>query len=368
VDPSAALANKTGIKAMDTAAADQFRKLINSSIANSTWGKYSSAFAAFSCFEAAMCETFTWPLSQEVCRGFAVWGFSVRHWQHTTIRAYISAIKFVHHIKGFNSDHLANDPILNLLLKGALHANFSNPLLSPTRKVVTFPMLLLLSHKIAFASWPPLSRQVIYAAATTAFFASTRLIEILASAETAHAPDSDLTWKDVMFDPSGSILIRIKQPKSGHREGEYVDLFPFPGYNCCPVKALQALKRKQIAEGVYDLNMPVFRFASGLNLTRPHFNKILAGLLSDVCIPGIDSVSCHSFRAGIPSTLSLFPDLASSDMIKGWGRWESNCYTRYTRLQLPQRERIFGYIANALTTVQPPMQPVNAAGTAQHNQ
>jgi len=368
VDPTAALANKTGSKAMDSVAADHFRKLINSSIANSTWGKYSSAFAAFSCFEAAMCKSFPWPLSREVCRGFAVWGFSVRNWQHTTIRAYISAIKFVHHIKGLSSTHLAEDPVLNLLLKGALHASFSNPLLSPTRKVVTFPMLLLLSHKIAIATWSPLSKQVIYSAATTAFFASTRLIEILASAEKAHAPESDLTWRDVMFNPSGSILIRIKQPKSGHREGEYVDLFPFPGYNCCPVKALTALKRKQTAEGVFNLDMPVFRFASGSNLTKSHFNKLLAGLLSDICIPGVDTVSCHSFRAGIPSTLSLFPDLASSDMIKGWGRWESDCYTRYTRLQLPQRERIFGYIADALTTVQPPMSSVSSPRSAPHNQ
>jgi len=244
VNPTAALADKMGGKNPDPEAAANFRKLINSSVANSTWGKYSSAFSAFSCYEAAMCETFTWPLSREVCRGFAIWGFSVKHWQHTTIRAYISAIKFVHHIKGLSSAHLAEDPILNLLLKGALHANFSNPLLSPTRKVVTFPMLLLLYHKIAVSSWSPLSKQVIYAACTTAFFASTRLIEILASAENFHAPDSDLTWRDVLFDPSGSILIRIKQPKSGHREGEYVDLFPFPGYNCCPVKALHALKRK----------------------------------------------------------------------------------------------------------------------------
>jgi len=355
IDPAAALARKNDPEPLDPVAADQFRKLVNSSVANSTWGKYSSAFSAFSCFEAAMCETYSWPLSQEVCRSFAVWGFSVRHWQHTTIRAYLSAIRFVHHIRGLNCEHLATDPILNLLLKGALHLNLSNPLLSPTRRVVSFPMLLLLTHKIAVSNWPPLSKQVIYAASTTAFFASTRLIEILASAESAHAPDSDLTWQDVMFDPSGSVIIRIKQPKSGHREGEYVDLFRFPGYNCCPVKALLSLKKKQIEAGVFDLHLPVFRFASGSNLTRPHFNKILADLLSEVCIPGVDTVSCHSFRAGIPSTISLFPELATSDMIKGWGRWQSDCYLRYTRLQLPQRERIFGHIATALTSVQPPL-------------
>jgi hypothetical protein len=72
----------------------------------------------------------------------------------------------------------------------------------------------------------------------------------------------------------------------------------------------------------------------------------------------MDSISCHSFRAGIPSLLSLFPDLATSDMIKGWGRWASDCYSRYTRLQLPQRERIFATIADALRTVQSPTRAV----------
>jgi len=354
VNPPGALASGESVNT-DPEFENQYRQMINSAVANSTWGKYSSAFSAFCCYEAEQCTSYKWPLSKEVCRGFAVWGFHVRKWQHSTIRAYLSALKFIHHIKGLDCAHLEGDPIIALLLKGALHHNFSNPALSPTRRVVTFPMLLLITHRIAIANWSPLSKQVIYTACTTAFFASTRMIEILASAQTAHSPTSDLTWRDVMFTPAGSVLIRIKQPKSGEREGEYVDLFPFPGYNCCPVKALKSLKQKQKLEGVYNLDLPVFRFSSGANLTKAHLNSTLANLLSDVCAPGIDTVSCHSFRAGIPSTLSLFPELATSDLVKGWGRWQSDCYTKYTRLQLPQRERIFGLIAGALHSVQPPL-------------
>ncbi len=353
IDPANALKDKDASNTLDPATAENFRAMINASVANSTWGKYSSAMSAFSCFEASQCTTFSWPLSVEVCRAFTVWGVNTRKWQHSTARAYLSAIKFVHHIKGLTCVQLSDDPVISLLLKGALHNNMSNPALSPTRRVVSFPMLLLLTHRIAVAPWSPVSKQVIYAACTTAFFASTRMIEILATSQSAHSPASDLTWQDVLFTPDGTILIRIKQPKSGEREGEYVDLFRFPGYNCCPVKALSSLKTKQQQAGVYGTDLPVFRFASGANLTKSHFNKVLADLLKDVCAPGIDSVSCHSFRAGIPSTLSLFPELATSDLIKGWGRWQSDCYTKYTRLQLPQRQRIFGFIAGALQSVQP---------------
>ncbi len=77
-------------------------------------------------------------------------------------------------------------------------------------------------------------------------------------------------------------------------------------------------------------------------------NKTLASLLSDLCVDGKDSISCHSFRAGIPSILSMFPDMVTSDQIKGWGRWQSDCYQLYTRLSLMEKEPIFGKIKQAL--------------------
>jgi hypothetical protein len=150
-------------------------------------------------------------------------------------------------------------------------------------------------------------------------------------------------------------LLRIKQPKSGEKEGEYIYIFSFSGYHCCPVKALKKLKELQKSAGVYDTNKPVFVFGSGAFLTPSWLNKILSKLLQDVCVPGLDTISCHSFRAGIPSLLSLFPNLATRDMIKGWGRWASDCYSRYTRLQLPQRQSIFSTIADVLQTVQLPI-------------
>jgi hypothetical protein len=47
--------------------------------------------------------------------------------------------------------------------------------------------------------------------------------------------------------------------------------------------------------------LPVFRFGTGKNLTMSQFNSTLSSLLSDICQPGISTITCHSFRAGIPS-------------------------------------------------------------------
>ena len=334
-----------------------YRDTINSSVSKATWAKYSSGYKAFECFEAFNRTSYSWPLSIETIRHFALWCFHERKLQTSSIKTYLSGLKFAHQIKGLSSKHLDNDDILSLLLKGLTHRSLTTAK-SPTRRVMTFSLLLTLGHKIANSPWVPLSKQVIWTAAVIAFFGSTRLGEILASEEKEFSPSSDLTWSDVQATTDTSFLLRIKQPKSGEKEGEYVDIFSFSGYHCCPVKALKKLKELQISAGVYDPSKPVFTFGSGAYLTPSRLNKILSTILQDVCVPGMDSISCHSFRAGIPSLLSLFPDLATSDMIKGWGRWASDCYSRYTRLQLPQRERIFATIADALRTVQSPTRAV----------
>ncbi len=306
-------------------------------------------FVTFACFEADSRKTFPWPIAPTVCRAFIVWCSQCRGLSHSTIKSYISALKFVHNLRGFSADHITSDFTITLLLKGASKITLSAPV-NNTRRVVTFPLLITLGSRIARTDWDPLAKQVIWCAATTAFFGSLRLGEILASTETNHSPVSDLTWNDVRASSPTSILIRIKQPKSGEKE-EFVDLFPFPTHDCCPVAALKHLKKLQLQAGIYDEAAPDFKFGSGKNLTMNQFNRTLSDLLSDMCRPGISTISCHSFRAGIPSTLSLFPELATEDLIKGWGRWASDCYMRYTRLKLPQKQNIFQKISGALLSV-----------------
>jgi hypothetical protein len=236
-------------------------------------------------------------------------------------------------------------------MKGATHLSTQNNPKHNSRRVVTLPILLTLGDRIANSDWDSLTKQTIWAACTTGFFGSFRMGEILAPQAADFSPNTHLTWHCVKESSPTSILIRISQPKSGEQNGEYVDIFPFPGYNCCPVLALKNLKDKQHANGLTNDDLPVFRFTDTHFLTMHHLNSILASLLSDICTPSLNTISCHSFRAGIPSTISLFPDLATSDLIKGWGRWHSDCYQRYTRLKLPQKQNIFAKITTALRTV-----------------
>jgi len=328
-----------------------FSALINSSLAKSTWGKYKSGYNAFACFEASRCSCSPFPIPVETIRSFVIWCHFTRNLAPSTIKAYISSLKFIHHIQGFQSSHITEDTLLPLLMKGSGNLTSQNNPRHNSRRVVTLPVLLTLGSRIASSKWDPLQKQVIWSACTTGFFGSFRMGELLAPTESNFSPTTHLTWNDVRASSPTSILIRISQPKSGEPGGEYVDLFPFLGFHCCPVLALKNLREKQQAQGMTDDTLPVFRFTDRKYLTMHTLNQILASLLQDMCTTGINTISCHSFRAGIPSTLSLFPDLATSDLIKGWGRWHSDCYQRYTRLKLPQKLNIFEKITTALHTV-----------------
>ncbi len=99
-----------------------------------------------------------------------------------------------------------------------------------------------------------------------------------------------------------------------------------------------------------SLDQPVFMSSSGSVLTTAKFNKIIKSMLSLSLGDHGSLFSCHSFRAAIPAALAQHPDIASSDMIMGWGRWKSSAYMSYTRLKSAQRKLVFSKIANILNS------------------
>ena len=188
----------------------------------------------------------------------------------------------------------------------------------------------------------------------TGFFSSARLGEILSKSESSFDPTSDLLWGQIQLrkgQGGNSVLIHIRIPKSANEGGRFLDLFPFPEQGYCPVKVLQELHKELGLRGGVDPQQPVFRFASGKNLTPAKLNIILQEMLQDIFVPGENSISCHSLRAGIPSALSKFPDLVSDEEIKGMGGWNSDAVDRYTRLPEARRRATFQKAIFALSSV-----------------
>ena len=315
--------------------------------AKNTWSKYQSGWNLFAEYEAASNTTFTWPISNDVMRGFASYCILKRNLKPSSINSYISSIVCLHKLKGF-VDYTAKDELVSSLLRGAGNLLMSSEA-PPTnrRRVITLPLLKHIGHKLAKSGWSRNTQQTIWACCLTAFFGSAQMGELLPESEHAFDPTSTLTWANVQFREDGSILLFLQMPKSGASEGEYIDIFEFPG-TCCPVKALTAQFHMQREAGFGRLSDPVFTFQSGKFLTPNKLNSILRTLLDDMVDYKKDTISGHSFRAGIPSTLARFPDLANSEDIKSWGRWTSSCYETYSRLKLDQKRKIFKKISSCL--------------------
>jgi hypothetical protein len=323
-------------------------KLLNASLASHTWLKYQSGWNAFKDFEKYTAMAYEFPLSKEVLRAFTVWCLAERRLKPTSTKAYLSALSCLQKLLGHGSFD-PHDSLVAALLKGsenllALSGSWSNK-----RRVMTLPLLRHLGHNITMTSWDRVSRQTVWSACVTAFFGSFRMGEILAPSDFSCDPATTLTWSSVLFRADNSVLICLKSPKSGAKDGEFVDLFSFPGMGCCPVLVLQSQLRSQQSIGRGRPSDPVFVFSSGRFLSPTHFNVLLRQLLADICDFSKDVISGHSFRAAIPSAVSRNPDLASSSEVQGWGRWKSDCYNTYIRLRVDQKRSIFEKIVNALS-------------------
>ena len=89
--------------------------------------------------------------------------------------------------------------------------------------------------------------------------------------------------KDVLFNNNILAILHMKANKSVHLQGEVLNVFPFSGFDCCPLSALLTVCNMQKAASILVENAPVFRFSIGKNLTNSVSNAMLAQLLQDLC-------------------------------------------------------------------------------------
>ena len=315
--------------------------VLSASYSCSTWKRHEAAFNSFRVFESHS-GSVKWPITVDTLLDYSTWLANHRKVKASTIESYLSSLKSLHELKGFPSKSFDN-PLLKAVIRGIdnLELYDCNP--KHTRKVMTLPLLKLLGHEIAGTSWSENSKLTVWCASTVAFFGCFRMGEIL-PAESGNTDDT-LLWQDVKIYDESHVLFHIKTPKSKNKQGEFVDIFRVKGHGVCPVMAITKLRSSLPLQCSKN---PVFMFENGTLLTMKKFNNILQTLLTPHIGHHAQQMSCHSFRAGIPSTLAKFPDLANSQDIKGWARWKGEDYNRYTRLEVNRRRHIFTKVMSIL--------------------
>lgn len=152
-----------------------------------------------------------------------------------------------------------------------------------------------------------------------------------------------LLWENVVFTGSNDLFIYLPFTKTTGFKGRILDVFEIKDADYCPVKALADLKKLSEKYQMFASKNPVFMLKSGKLLTVCGMNKILSSLLGDF-IDVKFGISCHSFRAAIPSLMSENPETFSLEAIKQWGNWSSESYKRYTRSDKDKFRALFGKI------------------------
>jgi hypothetical protein len=326
-------------------------EIIAASYAKSSWCKLSSALNALNNFATETKFNVTFPIQQITLLNFAAWGHNVKNWKASTISAYISSIATIHRLRNID-DSSCNDWLTNQLIQGVENMEMYTVNPKETRKVMTLPLLIILGNQIATSDWTELSKQLVWTAATLAFFGSMRFGELLPENKNSYCPDDTLLWSDIKSLNKDSFLIHVKTPKSKAKEGEFVDIFPFEGFGVCPVAALKQLKSLCSS----DQTKPVFMFSDGHFLTKNCMNDLIKQLMTPLLGPEASNLKCHSFRGAIPSAIGKCPALAGEKETKGWGRWSSSAYLLYSRLKLDQKRSIFQKILTILGLQASPQQ------------
>jgi hypothetical protein len=266
----------------------------------------------------------------------------------SSVKSYLNSLATLHKLRNMPHENFSCY-LVKTLVRGAENMNFYNTDKKETRKVMTLPLLKILGHALASCDWSEDSKQVFWSCSLLAFFGSLRMGEILPFSNSKFNSFETLLWRDLIF-RKDSVLVHIKIPKSRNPEGDFIDIFEFPGHGCCPVTALKVLRNSKFKNDMLD--KPVFQFRNGFFLTTNQFNDCLKGLLYPFIGSSANNLSAHSFRAALPSALATDPSAITTSDIKLWGRWHSASYMLYTRLKIDQKRLLFVKICSVLNKSQ----------------
>ena len=273
-----------------------------------------------------------------------------RNVKANTCEKYLSGIRMHHLTMGFDAPAL-RPAIISLLLKGREnHDDIQAKLENKAKRIaVTVPVMKLLKRRIQKMEWSESRKRLVWAVCCICWNGSFRIHEILSKKRNEYDPLLTLLEKDVklkQFDVQGlgewvlSIHLKTqKQLRIGN--GTNIEIFE-NGSFMCPIKAIKNWLQASTLRKSSDL--PMFRTDNGECYTGADFNKDLIKLTSGFLEFG--KLRSHSFRSGVATEMAR--NGFSDEEIKRQGRWSSQAYLNYIKLNRLQRIRISRKVHNFL--------------------
>ena len=253
--------------------------------------------------------------------------------KHRTIKAYLSAVRFLHIAEGAQDPFKPTHERLEYILRGIKRCESEQAAKGRERLPIT-PTIL----KRIKGVWEGKANEhdtiMIWAACCTAFFGFLRAGELTVPNDKGYDPAVHLSRNDIALDnPRTPTMVRvtIKQSKTDpFRKG--INLFL--GKTSTEVCPVTALLNYLVVRG--KRKGPLFLFEDGRFLTRQRFVEKVREALAEAKIEQA-SYCGHSFRIGAATTAASRG--LEDSVIKTLGRWRSLAYLQY--IKIPRNELAF---------------------------
>ena len=324
----------------------------NNSLAKKTWSAYKTAQNNLCKFaEETGCQV-DLPLSEGKILAFSAWLLN-RGTTAATIETYISGLRSAHLIAGEAPPQLRT-PLVTAVIQGKKNSEnlVKRSGASSTRLPITPSLLRLMKLELAQLDMKNQDKKMLWAAATVAFSAGLRGGEYLCKEKHYFDPTTMLREKDISLDTlniegTNTQIIKIKLKAEKQNKGATASIIDvYPSHNSiCPVRAFAKFLD---SKPLFYPDMPAFRFQDGTNLTQEKFNKILKIIFKTHLTDINGTISTHSFRIGLASTLGELG--FSDDQVMQAGRWSSRAFQAYLKLPRTRRLEMAKAIGNMATS------------------
>lgn len=253
-----------------------------------------------------------------------------------SIRNYISGIRILHLLMGFNIDQI-NTFLVNLTIKGIsklkLHMVKRAEPITPDILRQIF-LVMNVSNKDDTTFW---------CLFLFAFFLMARKSNLVPTSSKDLLNPKFLLRKDIEF--SGKDLIVSMRWTKTIQSGERVlrtPLTAIPDCCLCPVSAFKHMIKQVPAKEL----SPLFILSSGKPVSYSMFLSKLRSVIVDIGLEP-SQFSTHSFRRGL-ATLAFRLDIPGN-LIQLMGDWRSDAYKNYIQYSLQDKFKVSRFIGNNIT-------------------
>lgn len=294
-------------------------RLVCASLSENTKRVYSTGDRVFSAFRNEYNLPEQWPVPIDHVTLFVAY-MSLQQLASSTAATYLSALSYRHKSLGWT------DPTKNFIVRKMLEGMRKRSKSEDARAPITLDILNKLPRALDHVCLSEYESKLFKAAFILSFFGFLRVGELAYT--TAANADRPLKRGDiqVLQGSRGSYLQVVIRFSKTDQCGRSVVLHikSLPDSHLCPVKAIEnySTLRPFGAENF-------FCHMNGTPLTAYQFSAVLGKAIRFLGIPSVQFKS-HSFRIGACTTACM--NGVSHEVIQAWGRWKSDAYKSYIRL------------------------------------